>query len=88
MDTAYQKEFKKAASQEFARYIIGAIITGLLIAMGFYFNTKSILSAHETQLNQLQVKIENKADASTVEKRLDRIENKIDNLIELQINNQ
>lgn len=75
------KELKK----EFVKWFVYVLATTIIAATAFYFNTRSQLSAHENALNQLQFKVETKADQTTVEKRLDRIENKIDNLIELQI---
>lgn len=76
----------KQLRSEVLKYLV--ILSGsiVLTATAFYFNTRNSLSTHEQQLVQLQRQIEAKADQGAVEKRLDRIENKIDDLINFQIN--
>jgi len=78
--------FTKELKSEILRVIVGFAAAILIGATLFYFNTQNSLKVHEATLNQLQRQIEAKADQGAVEKRLDRIENKIDDLINYQIN--
>lgn len=73
------------------KQLIILTITVIGIAITFYFNTQNKLAAQDEKVEALKTEISRKANVETVqgvEKRLDRIENKIDNLIELQIRQQ
>ena len=71
--------------REIIRYLILFSASVLIAATAFYFNTSSSVKAHEIKLEQLQRQIESKADQGQIEKRLDRMENKLDKLIEQQM---
>lgn len=80
------EEMLKEGKREFVRWIVGMIGLIVITAVGFYFNTQAELSSHQSEINRMQRQIENKADQAAIEKRLDRMENKLDNLIQLQLN--
>ena len=79
-------EFPQELKKEIFRYLVTIAGSVIVIAIAFYFRTSNSLSAHEAELNRINRQIETKADQAAIEKRLDRMENKLDNLIELQIN--
>lgn len=81
METAIAKEFKK----EGVKHVLWLLIASIIALIGFYYNTNNRLAANEYQIDQLKLQVEQKADQSTIEKRIDKLENKIDYLIELQI---
>lgn len=80
--------FLKEGRKEIIRWMVGMAGIIAITAVAFYFNTQNDLAAHTNELNRLQRQIDNKADQATIEKRLDRMENKIDNLIQLQMTRQ
>jgi len=81
MSQTFPAEIKK----EMIRYLIGLSGSIIIVAIAFYFQTRNVLASHESELQRITRQIESKADQAAIEKRLDRMENKLDNLIEFQI---
>jgi len=64
---------------------IGSLI---VILIAFYFKTTYTVSANEAKINKQTILIDSKADKQDIDKRLDRIEKKVDDIIEYQLNNR
>ena len=88
-------EQEKVALQVFKKAIVtaiaGQLIIVLLIAVSFYFNTNHALNRADERVTNVEKQMERKMDIGvfdyinkTQEKRLERIEKKIDQLIEKQ----
>lgn len=98
-----EKSIKKSVFTTNIVSVVIAIFSALGVGYGFYFNTKSTLEKHETELKELREDVNtntrilndiqvfkgvSSSEMKSLEKKVDKIDEKLDKLILLQQNNK
>jgi peptidoglycan hydrolase CwlO-like protein len=98
MEASLEKSIRKTTLTSNITSIIIAIIAAFGTGYGFYFNTKSALESHDKSIKNLENRVKentehinnihiykgvSSAEMKNLEKKVDKIDEKLDKLIEL-----